>query len=432
MFRVDRIKTIIKVTKALTYDITVEKDHSFICIEGGNGLVSKNSSCRHPNFQNVPSHGAFAKLIKRQFIPEKGCIYFKSDLNAAEVRGWANVSQDQKLADVFRVGVILRKKLFLETNEELKAQIKKDIKGKGDVHRLNFSFFYGKAPEEVTDEERNKVKAVIFGVIYGKGKHTLAKDLEVSEQQAQELLDKLFGTYVNGGLWIQKTKELAKQSLIVSSPIGRIRHLGSYLHPKHTVRNDTDRKATNSCIQGLSSDGGYQGGRIFDSLIYNLFTKKGLPLYAYQNNTVHDSVEGITKFEHLPITLYLLEHSFTTLVINKYKDLFGFNVLIEPEVESEIGSSMGALAKFDWRELPQRIVKELDEAEAELGYSYTVEEKKEILRKFNHNYDVIMKVKEYEVRKYLTEYDQGKTKIFDWCVLMDADKAGKMIERLIF
>lgn len=396
-------------------------------------VVTGRSGSRNPNFQNLPSHGAFSKFIKRQFIPDRGCIYIKGDLNAAEVRMWGNVSRDQKLADVFKVGFLLRKRLFLETDPEKIEQIKKDIKGKGDVHRINYSFFFGKAPEEVTDVERGHVKGVIFGTIYGMSEITLAETLKCSEQQAGELVDRLFDTYDKAGDWLRNTREESKKSLIVRSPIGRVRHLGSYLHPNGNLTSGVKRKAVNSCIQGLSSDSGYQGGRIFDHTVYHKFVKRGFPLLAYQNNTVHDSIEALTKIEHLPIALYVLEHSFTTLVIDNYRKIFGFDLIIEPELECEISAvSMGGLSKFEWSKLPERIRQEIDQASTELGYNYTKGEVKDMLEKFDHNYKVMSNIKKYEIESFLKAYEKGEKKTFDWCVLMDDDKVTKLLTNLKF
>lgn len=428
MFKTDKIKSIRAVGGFQTYDLTVAKDASFI----GNGVVLHNSSSKKPNFQNLPSRGSLSKLIRRQFCSEKGCIYIKNDYNAAEVRQWANVSQDKKLADTFRKGMVMRKKLFLETDSEKIDQLKKDIKGSGDVHRLNYSFFFGKPPEDVTDEERNAVKAVVFGVIYGKGSYTLAQDLKCTEREAEVLLTKLFTTYKAGGDWIKQTQADTKVSLTARSPIGRVRHLASYLHQSDVVKNSTERRMCNSVIQGFSSDLGYAGGRLLQQVVYKFFQEKGFPLDLYQNNTVHDSVEAVTKFEHLPISLYVVEHAFTTLVAQKCRKLFGINWLIESEMDSEIGCSIGHTSKLDWLKLPDQVRAELEWSTTELGYEYTDEEKKEILAKFDHNYKIITQLKKYEIKKYLDSLEEDPNTIFEWNVFQDKERFTKLVNALKF
>ena len=78
--KLEKILSIEEVEFSETYDLTVEEDHSFI----GNSVYLHNS--RSPNYQNLPSRGAFAEIIKRQFIAPRGCLYLKSDYNAHEVR----------------------------------------------------------------------------------------------------------------------------------------------------------------------------------------------------------------------------------------------------------------------------------------------------------------------------------------------------------
>lgn len=399
---------------------------------GYKDVMTGRSSSRNPNFQNIPSRGKFASLIKRQFIAERGAVLIKNDFNAAEVRQWANVSQDKKLASTFRAGMVMRKELFLEEDDAKRDELKLKIKGEGDVHRLNYSFFFGKDPKLVTDEERNAVKAVIFGVIYGKGSRTLAQDLKCTEEQADQLLAKLFTTFKKGGEWIEDTKAATHKSLIATSPIGRVRHLGSLLHRDAKVNSGSDRKICNSVVQGFSSDMGYAGGRILQQLVYKMFQKHGCDLYLYENNTVHDSVEAVTKFEHLPLSLYLVDHAFTTLVQEKYRKIFGLNWVIESEMDSEIGCSIGHTRKMDWRTLPTQVREELEWSSTELEYNYTQEEKSEILRKFDHNYDIMTRIRKYETKKYLEFVKANPDKVYADCVLADSSKLSKLREQLIF
>jgi DNA polymerase I-like protein with 3'-5' exonuclease and polymerase domains len=399
---------------------------------GYRDVLTGRSSSRNPNFQNIVQRGELSKIVKSQFVAGKGEIYIKNDYNAAEVRQWANISQDYKLAATFRTGMVMRRELFLETDPVKREALQAKIKGEGDVHRLNYAFFFGKDPKDVTDEERTAVKAVIFGVMYGKSSFTLARDLKCSEEEAQKLLDKLFSTYDVAGNWIKQTKITTVNTLTAKSPIGRIRHLAAVLHHNTEVKSSTERKMCNSITQGFSSDMGYAGGRILQQIVYLLFQKQGYPLHLYENNTVHDSVEAITKFEHLPLSLYLVEQAFTTLMHLKYKQAFGMNWVIESEMDSELGCSIGTVRKFDWYKLPTLVREELTASQNVLGYHYTEEEKSEILRKFDHNYSIITRLKQLEVKQYLDFIKENPQQIYLKTVLLDKEKFDKVKNLLIF
>lgn len=210
------------------YDITVEKYHNFVA----NGICVHN--CRtgssNPNQQNIPSRGALAKLIKQQFIAPEGKILFDYDLNANEVKNWGNVSYDSKIADAFGLGMQLRRKLRIWSHKKPKTRDKlvlwlekvkwfespdkggptteqkeKYIKTKekfsyvlkillelefgGDVHRRNYSFFFGIPANEVSKAQRQSVKTIVFGVLYGKSAESLSREIvqAAAQDSAKEL-----------------------------------------------------------------------------------------------------------------------------------------------------------------------------------------------------------------------------------------------------
>lgn len=390
---------------------------------GYRDVLTGRSSSRDPNFQNLPSRGSLAKTIKDQFVAGKGEIYIKADYNAAEVRQWANVSGDVKLAETFRKGMIMRRELFLEQEPTKRQELKAKIKGEGDVHRLNYSFFFGKEAKDVTEEERTSVKAVIFGVMYGKSSFTLAKDLNISEAQATMLLKKLFDTYKVAGDWIESTKAKASsETLVARSPIGRIRHLASLLHQNREVISSSERKICNSITQGFSSDMGYAGGRLLQQVVYKGFQQAGYNLHLFQNNTVHDSVEAITKFEHLPLSIYLVEQAYTTLMHLKYKHIFKMDWKIESEMDFELGCTVGSVKKFDWWELPNILEEALNYSQEKLGYTYTPEELNEIRSKFHHNYEGVSKLKTFETKRYLEFIKENPGQVYLDSVLLNKNK----------
>lgn len=423
---------IIGMLKRLEEDADSQLDGRLRAEYGYKDVLTGRSSSRNPNFQNLPSRGDFAKVIKNQFVAAKGEIYIKADYNAAEVRQWANLSGDEKLAATFRKGMIMRRELFLEQNSEQKEALKARIKGEGDVHRLNYSFFFGKEAKDVTEEERTAVKAVIFGVMYGKGPFTLAQDLNVTEGEAQQLLDKLFDTYRVGGDWILSTEKQTHEFLIAESKIGRVRHLASIMHQNPKIVASTVRKICNSITQGFSSDMGYAGGRLLQQVVYQMFNKLGSNLLLFENNTVHDSVEAITKFEHLPISLYIVEHAFTTLMHKKYEALFNMKWIIESEMDAEVGCTVGNVKKLDWWSLEDTVRTNINYSQTQLGYHYAGSEIDDIMHKFKHNYEAMTKLKVFETKKYLEFIKDNPNQIYLNSILLDKEKFHKLRTYLMY
>jgi len=141
-----------------------------------------------PNLQQIPSRGKLAKIIKRMFVCKKRYLLLRFDYSAHEVRVWSIVSGDKVLASAFKAGQKLRQAFIANPTEENR----KAIKEKGDIHILNVLRFFGM----LVDKEhplRDAVKAVVFGVLYGKSAETLGTDTKQGDiQNIRSELGKLF------------------------------------------------------------------------------------------------------------------------------------------------------------------------------------------------------------------------------------------------
>lgn len=171
-----------------------------------NEISTGRLGSRDPNLQNIISRGDLAKTIKRCFIAQEWRILFKNDYSAHEVRGWANLANDIRLSGSFDSGLRMRRKLRILINKyrveaadwrkfkdkhewdkikvyDEKKKLVDGLKNKaqrkiaaldlqievfGDIHKLNCQHFWGTHPLKVTADQRQAVKAVVFGVIYGK------------------------------------------------------------------------------------------------------------------------------------------------------------------------------------------------------------------------------------------------------------------------
>lgn len=368
-------------------------------------IITGRAAASNPGFHQIPSRGSLSKIIKREFIAPKGFIIIKVDYSAHEVRNWCNVSKDEKLAESFRVGLVLRRKLRIAKNIHLVSKLKRLINNKGDVHILNYKFFFGQDLSKLSEEseerkdKRQSVKGVVFGAIYSIGANSLSESIKTTPKKAQYLINTLFNKFKKGGDYLKNTKEKARKTYIVKSAIGRVRHLWGYLHHDRSVKGSMDRRGPNSEIQGISSDEGFKGGRILQEIVWKLFEKhkKDYKFPLKQYLSVHDSNNSISSIVTLPISLYLLEHSLTTLVHKSYREEFGFSMLVDLEIEVEIGGSEDNLTKWDFRKdsLIKLAEDQIDYINKELKYNL---DKEDIMKKVIHNANIIDKIRRREVK----------------------------------
>jgi DNA polymerase I-like protein with 3'-5' exonuclease and polymerase domains/uracil-DNA glycosylase len=352
------------------------------------------------NFQNIPNHGKPAKAVKRVFISPKDFLYIKVDFGAHEVRNWSNISGDDVLADRFKDALKLKRKFMVEVDADKLDKLIGLLKTRGDIHIQNVKFFF----DEWVDKKhpmRQKIKAVVFGVMYGKGAFSLAEDIRDSEEAAQALIDKLFGTFRDGGDWIQGTIQKGRSEYIIDSPFGLKRHLWGHYHPDEGVRRAMDRRGPNSNIQGVSSQMGYMASRSLQKLKWDNFTSKGLLFPLQHNNSVHDSLELEDQIRTIPVSLYLIEHAMTTQVARTCRERYGFELKVDLDVEFEIGGTLSDMSTWSQRydDLSKLVHEKIKWQQDTFGW---VTPKAEI-KAFEHNIAVMKELRVSEITRDLKE-----------------------------
>lgn len=318
-------------------------------------VVTGRLNSYDPSLQQVPSRGAEAKYIKRAFIAPPGCLLVKFDYSAHEVRVWSYVSGDEEIASTFKVGQKLRQKLYLAKTKEKVDEIMKELKQKGDIHIQNVKFFF----DQWVDKDhplRDAIKAVVFGVIYSKSAKSLAKDVKQTVEFAQDLIDKLFGRFKKGAKWLNWTKKHVEDKQYTYSPIGMRRNLHGVLTGVRAIVGSMLRKAANSPIQGFASQIGVTASRLVDLHVYDTLLELGFMteddevLPADIVKAVHDALHSEVPYEIVIIYIHILQWVATYGVTAYYKEKFGVDFPVEPEIEVEIGASEDAMYKWNWRE----------------------------------------------------------------------------------
>lgn len=185
-------------------------------------------SSSDPNLQNIPVRGEDGKEIRKAFIPEDGCLFFSADYSQIELRVMAHLSSDENMIEAFREGY--------------------------DIHAATAAKIYKEKIEDVTRDERSKAKRANFGIIYGITVFGLAERLDISREEAKQLIDGYFSTFPKVHEYMEKSKEIARQQGYVTTLFGRRRYLPDINSHNGTVRGFAERNAINAPIQGTAAD----------------------------------------------------------------------------------------------------------------------------------------------------------------------------------
>ena len=185
-------------------------------------------SSSDPNLQNIPVRGEEGKEIRKCFIPEPGCLFFSADYSQIELRVMAHLSGDKNMIEAFREGY--------------------------DIHAATAARIYKEDINDVTRDQRTKAKRANFGIIYGITVFGLAERLEISRDEAKQLIDGYFETFPEVHAYMEKAKELAREHGYAETFFHRRRYLPDITSHNATVRNFAERNAINAPIQGSAAD----------------------------------------------------------------------------------------------------------------------------------------------------------------------------------
>ena len=193
--------------------------------------VTGRLSSSNPNLQNIPIRTEEGNKIRNAFCSQdkEHNIILSADYSQIELRLLAHVSGDEHLIEAFNSDI--------------------------DVHTLTASKVFGVKIEDVTKDMRRKAKAVNFGIVYGQSKYGLAKNLNISNTQAQEFIDKYFESYPKIKQYMQDKIDFANEHGYVETILGRRRYLAAELgSSNYQMREFAQRAAINQPLQGTAAD----------------------------------------------------------------------------------------------------------------------------------------------------------------------------------
>ena len=181
-----------------------------------------------PNLQNIPIKSEDGKDIRKAFVAEKGHVLISADYNQIEMRILAD------LADV--------------------KELKKAFNNNEDIHSLTASQIFNIDIKKVTKDQRRKAKAINFGIIYGISQYGLAKQINVSNHEAEEFLNAYFSKFPEIKIYMDRTIKFCRKSGYVSNIFGRRSHFININDKNYNVRNFQERAAINAPIQGSAAE----------------------------------------------------------------------------------------------------------------------------------------------------------------------------------
>ncbi len=185
-------------------------------------------SSLEPNLQNIPVRTEEGKRLRKYFKAENGRMLCDADYSQIELRVLASMANDENMISAFKSGV--------------------------DIHTATASQVFGLPIDMVTPELRSRAKAVNFGIVYGIGAFSLAKDIGVPIYEADNYIKNYLATYKNVANYMETTINKAKEDGFVTTLFGRRRYLPELNNSNGMLRAFGERVARNAPIQGTAAD----------------------------------------------------------------------------------------------------------------------------------------------------------------------------------
>jgi len=185
-------------------------------------------SSSNPNLQNIPMRSELGKEIRKGFIAPQGSYILSADYSQIELRILAHLSGDENLIRAFKTGE--------------------------DIHTRTAALVFGVPENKVSPEHRRKAKVVNFGTIYGISPFGLARELDITSEEAASFIREYFLVFPGVKSWIDQTVEKAREDGYVKTMLNRIRYLPDIVSKNRSRREFAERTAINTPIQGTAAD----------------------------------------------------------------------------------------------------------------------------------------------------------------------------------
>ena len=186
-------------------------------------------SSSDPNLQNIPIRTPRGRKIRKAFLPtDPDGVLISADYSQIELRLLAHFSADPDLVEAFRAG--------------------------RDIHRETAARVFGKPADEIDVETRSRAKAINFGVLYGMGPMRLARETDMSLEEAKAFIERYFAAFPRIRGFLDDLKAKARLLGYATTVLGRRRPLPDLDSPNGMLRNQAENMAVNTPVQGSAAD----------------------------------------------------------------------------------------------------------------------------------------------------------------------------------
>ncbi|MDE7194838.1 MAG: DNA polymerase I, partial [Oscillospiraceae bacterium] len=185
-------------------------------------------SSAEPNIQNIPVRTELGRSFRGFFRAGEGKLLVDADYSQIELRVLASLAEDKVMIDTF--------------------------KENRDIHTETASKVFGMPPEWVDNDMRRRAKAVNFGIVYGIGAFSLAKDIGASLPEAKKYIDDYLNHFSGVKNYMDSVTKSAEQDGYAVTLFGRRRFIPEILAANKTVKALGKRIAMNTPIQGTAAD----------------------------------------------------------------------------------------------------------------------------------------------------------------------------------
>lgn len=197
---------------------------SFNQVETRTGRISSVE----PNLQNIPIRTELGREMRRFFRAEQGSLLIDADYSQIELRVLSDLANDEHMINAFNSGE--------------------------DIHKTTASQVFGLPPEMITPSLRSRAKAVNFGIVYGIGAFSLAKDIGVTNKEAKAYIDGYLANFSGVADYMNRMIETAKDKGYSETLFNRRRYLPELASSNRMLRAFGERVARNMPIQGTAAD----------------------------------------------------------------------------------------------------------------------------------------------------------------------------------
>ena len=185
-------------------------------------------SSTEPNMQNIPVRTELGAQMRKFFTAAEGKTLIDADYSQIELRVMAHLCGDENMIEAFNSGE--------------------------DIHTSTAAQVFDMPLFMVTPEMRSAAKAVNFGIIYGIGAFSLAKDIGTSVAKAKKYIADYLAKYPKVNEFMETTVDNAFKEGYVTTMFGRKRRIPELSSSNKMLQAAGKRIAMNTPVQGTAAD----------------------------------------------------------------------------------------------------------------------------------------------------------------------------------